>query len=80
MYKAVTISSLGEALLLSTLSSAYYAITKHSAQHIGSRIRDGQQSLYFIKNSGLYQMAQIFGINMDIEKLQNLFFYYVDVA
>ena len=80
MYKAVNVGSLGEAVLVNTLSSAYYALTKSQAERIGKRIKEGKECLALIQNSGIHQITQIFGLDIDPEKLEQLFFYYVDIA
>jgi len=80
MYKAVGYNSLGETLLINTLSSAYYAITKHDAQREGYRIKEGRECLAFVQNSGVHQIITIFGLSLNPDKVQELFFYYVEVA
>ena len=87
MYKAIeiksllNINSLGEAILLQTLSNAYYLITKSPVIRYTEHKREAEQDLQFVKEkSGIYQIINIFSLSMDADKLQNLFFYYVKVA
>jgi len=80
MYKAVGLDSLGETLLIHTLSNAYYAMTKKPIIREGSRIKEGQECITFIQNSGIHQIITSFGLYLDPDKMQNLFFYYVEVA
>ncbi len=80
MYKAVEYNSLGETLLIQTLSNAYYAMTKKPIYREGARIKEGQQCLTFIQNSGIHQVITIFDLSLNPDKLQDLFFYYIEVA
>ena len=80
MYKAVGYNSLGETLLIYTLSNAYYAITKKPIIREGSRIKEGQECIAFIQNSGIHQIITSFCLYLDPHKLQNMFFYYIHVA
>ena len=80
MYKAVGYNSLGETLLIHTLSSAYYAMTKKPILREGNRIREGQNCLVFMQDSGLHKIITTFGLYYDPDKLRNMFFYYVHIA
>ena len=80
MYKAVGYNSLGETLLIHTLSSAYYAMTKKPIYREGERIKEGKECIAFIQNSGIHQIITTFGLYYDPDKMQNLFFYYVEMA
>ena len=81
MYEAVAYGSLGEAILLETLRSAYYALTKHPIYKNAKRYKEGSDDLVFIQNdSGIHQIITIFDLYLDPNKVQNLFFYYVEVA
>lgn len=79
MYKALNSDSMGEALLISTLSNAYYAMTK-KAEREGHRIKEGRKCIAFIQNSGLHQIVTMFGLDIDPDKLQGMFYYYIHIA
>lgn len=80
MYKIVGYNSLGETLLIYTLSNAYYAMTKKPIVRIGERIKEGQECIAFIQNSGIHQIITAFNLYLDPDKLQNQFFFCVKVA
>ena len=80
MYQAVGFDLLGETLLIQTLSSAYYALTKHPIYKNARRYREGSDNLIFIHNSGIHKLITIFDLYYDPDKVQDLFFYYVEMA
>ena len=81
MFKSIEIDRLGEQLLLHTLSNAYYAMTKSPIIYQTKRIINAQSDLIFIQDeSGIHKIITTFGLYYNPDKLQNLFFYYVEVA
>ena len=72
--------NLGERLLISTLSSAYYALTKHPIYKNAKRYQDGSDSLSYILNGGLDKTIGLFGLDLDPDRLKELFFFYVEIA
>lgn len=80
MYKALGLQSLGEALIVNTLSSAYYAATKHPIYKNASRYANGSDCLAFIKNEKFDSIIEIFGLDVDPENLREMFFMYVEMA
>ena len=80
MYEKIEINSLGETLLVQTLSSAYYALTFHPVRK-GSRVREGSANLNFIQQeSGIHKIISAFGLSLNPDTLQQTFFYYVHMA
>lgn len=79
MYKALNYDSMGETLLINTLSNAYYAMTK-KAEREGHRIKEGKECIAFIQNSGIHQIIAMFQLDINPNTLQNLFYYYVHIA
>lgn len=80
MYKAISYNSLGESLLIHTLSNAYYAITQNQAKREGCRIKEGKECLAFVRNSGVHEIVTVFDLKLNPDKVQELFFYYIEVA
>ena len=81
MFKPIEIDRLGECLLISTLSNAYYAMTKSPIIYQTKRIIEAQSDLAFIKNeSGIHKITTTFGLFYNPDTLQNMFFYYVHIA
>ena len=80
MYKAINLDLLGETLLVKTLSSAYYIITESPIIRWTEQKKEAQEALYLIQNSGIHKIVKMFGLSIDADKLQNLFFYYIKIA
>lgn len=85
MYQQTSINltgyrSLGEAILVNNLSCAYYALSHHPIYKNTKKLRDAQESLNFIQNSGVYTIVNIFGLDIEPDILVDKFFLYVEMA
>ena len=71
---------LGERLLIDTLSSAYYALTKNPIYKNAKRYKEGSDSLSYVLGGGLDKTIDLFGLDLDPGRLKELFFFYVEIA
>lgn len=80
MYNAVALRNLGEAMIINTLSSAYYAMTKHPIYKRASRYAEGSDCLAFIQSDRFRETIEMFGLDVDPDRLRETFFVYVELA
>ena len=67
--------SLGETLIVYTLSCAYFRMSNTSVYHNTKRQRMGSDSLAYIENGGIGKIINFFDLNLNENVLLDTFFY-----